>query len=127
MLITRGQPDTALNHPWLVDLARLHEAIPPPSEQRTDTPTEATGSVAPTSSSTSFVSSDSSTRELRKLGRFNDSMMLDVDSPAGAMSILGSALMVSGTVSVVSSVTGTTHTSDASDLHLVNKFSATGP
>ncbi|KAG9101372.1 hypothetical protein FRC06_003105 [Ceratobasidium sp. 370] len=116
--------EQALNHPWLADLARASAVVRPPPRQRTDTPTEAAGSVAPTSLSTSFVSSDPpSTQELRELERFNDSMMLDADSPAEAMSALGSASMVSGAVSVVSGVTATTHTSDASNLRLVSKFS----
>ncbi|KAG9102276.1 hypothetical protein FS749_009616 [Ceratobasidium sp. UAMH 11750] len=119
-----ADPTQALNYPWLVDLARSHEAIRPAPKQCTETPTEAAGSLAPTSSSTSFVSSDPpSTQELRELERFNDSMTLDADSPAEAMSALGSASMVPGVVSVVSGVMATTHTSDAGNLRLVSKFS----
>ncbi|KAG8746653.1 hypothetical protein FRC10_004256 [Ceratobasidium sp. 414] len=116
--------EQALNHPWLADLARASKVVRPPPRHCTDAPTEAAGSVVGTSSSTSFVSSDPpSTQELRELERFNDSMILDADSPAEAVSLLGSASMVSGAVSVVSGVTATTHTSDASNLRLISKFS----
>ncbi|KAG8678433.1 hypothetical protein FRC09_019846 [Ceratobasidium sp. 395] len=113
--------EQALNHPWLAEIARESESIRPPPRFVTETPTEAAGSVSSSSASTSFVSSDPpSTQELRELERFNDSMILDADSPAEALSQLGSASMVSGAVSVV---TATTHTSDASNLRLVSKFS----
>ncbi|QRV94340.1 Serine/threonine-protein kinase [Ceratobasidium sp. AG-Ba] len=112
----------ALDHPWLADLSREHADSRPPTRGQT-TPTDAASSVANSSNSTSFVSSDPpSTQELRELERFNDSMILD-EHPADAASALGSASLVSGAVSVVSGVTATTHTSDASNLRLVSKFS----
>lgn len=121
----------ALAHPWLAELANSSEVERPAPRQRTLTPTDAGGSTATNSSATasftaSLVSSEPPTsQELREIDRFSQDMSSMVLDHIGVEtnSALGSASLVSGAVSVVSGVTATTHTSDASNLRLVSKFS----
>ncbi|KAF8597496.1 kinase-like protein [Ceratobasidium sp. AG-I] len=118
----------ALGHPWLAELANNSGVERPTPRQRTLTPTDAGGSTATNSSATaSLVSSDPPTsQELREIDRFSQdmsSMILDHVDSVDTNSALGSASLVSGAVSVVSGITATTHTSDASNLRLVSKFS----
>lgn len=119
----------ALAHPWLADLANSSDVARPTPRSRTLTPTDAGGSTATNSSATtslttSLVSSEPPTsQELREIDRFSQDMSSMVIDHVDADSALGSASLVSGAVSVVSGVTATTHTSDASNLRLVSKFS----
>ncbi|KAG8689594.1 hypothetical protein FRC11_001725, partial [Ceratobasidium sp. 423] len=118
----------ALEHPWLAPLANSSGFERPKPRQRTTTPTDSSGSTAGNSITGSLLSSDppgssqalASSQALERCSQDMSSMMIDNTEEASA---LGSASLVSGAVSVLSGFTATTHTSDASNLRLVSKFS----
>ncbi|KAJ1304862.1 hypothetical protein OPQ81_005996 [Rhizoctonia solani] len=118
----------ALEHPWLAPLASTSGYDRPKPRQRTDTPSDSSGSTAGNSVAGSMISSDppgssqalASSQALERCSQVMSSMVIDNTEDASA---LGSASLVSGAVSVVSGFTVGTHTSDASNLRLASKFS----
>ncbi|CAE7163353.1 unnamed protein product [Rhizoctonia solani] len=116
----------ALEHPWLAPLVNTPGYERPTPRHRTMTPTDSSGSTAGNSFVGSFPSSDPpssshalSSQALERCSQDMSSMVIDSVEEAS----LGSASLVSGAVSVVSGFSGATHTSDASNLRLLSKFS----